>query len=372
MDAAEGERAAYDRAGLLLGRLHEEEALPDIVAVHAAAFGDGGWEKLWNADSVLNAALRKPASQLTRADAVSYACALAFEPVAYARGATAPWAAAGLTAMEYLGLFMSAEPIVSKKKTPKDDVPMKMMTLSLDLLKSNELPQLVIGGAWITIHYCLIGRLSLGPVALECGLFELAVAHLNAIGRPADWISITRGKAGRACGVLLAIVDVARTFGGQASRPDQAACAASGLFDLCIEAVSAFGAAGVDGLRDTHHGAVFYALTIVSRDTRAQPGCEAKIRSVAGSLGFSLMNDLDYIQELGGTTAAAAASICETQQASPALLSSTLWATSQLTSFVCRAQAAACSAGTKVDLSSPLRHSMLSFCKHMQCGCSCA
>eukprot|EP01046_Picozoa_sp_COSAG06_P053860 COSAG06_NODE_9419_length_1906_cov_4.458771_4_plen_55_part_01 len=55
MDAAEVERDVYDRAGLLLGLLHGE-ALPDVVAVHGAAFGDGGYERLWNADSLLNVA----------------------------------------------------------------------------------------------------------------------------------------------------------------------------------------------------------------------------------------------------------------------------------------------------------------------------
>ena len=146
---------------------------------------------------------------------------------------------------------------------------------------------------------------------LECGAFELAVAHMHAIGSPADWISISRGKAGRAFGLLGSIGGMAKCFAGQASRPDLAACVASGLFDLCIEAVAAFAAAGAEGLRDAHHCLMFCALTVV-RDTRAQPGCESKIRSVAGSLGFCLTNDLDYIQELGATTASVAAQICET------------------------------------------------------------
>ena len=312
MDAAQVERGAYDRAGLLLARLHEE-ALPDIVAVYGSAFGDGGHERLYNSDSVLNVALRKPA-KLTRADAVSYACSLAYEPVTSVRGCAAPWAAAGLTAIEWLGLWMSehGEPIISKKKMPKDDVPIRMMTLLLELLKSNELPELAIGGAWYAVKFCLTGRPSLGPVALECGLFELAVAHLHAIGSPADWLSISRGKAGRAYAVLSSIGDTNKCFAGQASRPDLAACVASGLFDLCIAVVSAFAAAGVEGLRDTHHTALYFVLAVV-RDSRTQPGCESKIRSVAESLGFCLMNDLEAIQELGITSASTAASICETQ-----------------------------------------------------------
>jgi hypothetical protein len=236
--------------------------------------------------------------------------------------------------MQCKGLNMSAEPIVSKKKSPEDDVPMKMMTLLVELLKSNELPELAIGGAWIAVRSCLIGRPSLGPVALECGLFELTVAHLNAIGRPADWISISRGKAGRAHGLLISITDTAKNFAGQDARPDLAACAASGMFDLCIEAVAAFAAAGVDGLRDTHHGVLYQALVVV-RDYRAHPGCEAKIRSVAGSLSFCLMNDLDYVREIGMTSSGNATSICETPSCS--CVASELTAVgNQLTLAACR------------------------------------
>jgi hypothetical protein len=309
MDAAEVERDAFDRAGLLLARLHSE-ALPDASAVHGAAFGEGGWERLWNADSVLNTALRQPAAELTRADAMSYACSWAYDTINAARGTTEAFRAAGLTTLEFLGLFMSAEPIVSKKKLPEDDVPTKMLTLLLELLKVNELPELAIAGAGAGIVFCTVGRPSVGRFAFEHGMMELAVEHLKAIGSPADWVSITRGKAGRGCDLLHAITYIFKSFAGEVSRPDLAACVASGLFDLCLEATKAVVAAGVDGLQDTHHGALYMAMSLV-RTCRAQPGCEAKIRGAADALAFCLMNDLDYMVELGNTTAAAAASICE-------------------------------------------------------------
>ena len=169
MDEAEVERDAHDRAGLLLGRLHEE-ALPDgMLAVHGAALGNGGYERLYNCNSVDNAALRKPAAQLTRADAVSAACSRAYLAPSAARGFDAAWGAAGLTAMEWMMLMLSAEPIGSKKKLPEDEVPAQMLTLLLELLKSNELPELAIGGAWNAVHFCLMGRLITGAMALECG-----------------------------------------------------------------------------------------------------------------------------------------------------------------------------------------------------------
>eukprot|EP01046_Picozoa_sp_COSAG06_P023741 COSAG06_NODE_1898_length_8112_cov_11.078747_7_plen_384_part_00 len=315
MDAAEMEHDAYDRAGILLGRLHAE-ALPDVAAVHGAAFGDGGYERLWNADSVLNDALRQPraAAELTRADATSYACNWAHEPIKCARGITTPCAAAGCTTLEWLGLFMSAEPILSKKKLPEDDVPTKMLTLLLELLKANELPELAIGGAWCGILCCIIGRPGVGPVALEHGAVELAVEHLKAIGSPADWVSISRGKAGRAYSLLNAINNIGKSFAGGVSRPDLAAYVASGLFDLCIEAIKAVAVAGADGLQDTHYSALYFTMGTV-RYCRAQPGCEAKIRRAADALSFCLMNDLDHMVEIGSTTSGSAAQICENARA---------------------------------------------------------
>jgi hypothetical protein len=312
-DAAEVERDAYDCAGLLLGRLHAE-ALPNVAAVHGAAFGDGGYERLWNADSLLNVALRQPAAELTRADATSYACNCVYETIRCARGATESWRATGLTALEFLGLWMSTEPIVSKKKLPDDDVPTKLLTLLLELLKANELPELAIGGAWTGIIYSLVGRPSLGPVALKHGAVELAVEHLKAIGSPADWVSISRGEAGQAYVVLNANAYICKVFTGGASRPDLAACVASGLFDLCIAAIKAVAAAGADGLQDTHHGALYVTMGIV-RACRAQPGCEGKIRSAADALAFCLMHDLDYVVEIGSTTGGSAAQICENARA---------------------------------------------------------
>jgi hypothetical protein len=315
MDAAEVERDAYDRTGLLLARLHAE-ALPDgVSAVYGAAFGEGIYERLWNADSVLNTALRQPAAELTRADAVSYACSLAHEPTLGARGYSEACRAAGYTtAGEWIGLLMGEEPIISKKKLPEDDVPTKMLTLLLELLKANELPELAIGGAWEGVMYCLVGRPSLGLVALKRGGVELAVTHLKAIGSPADWVSISRGKAARAYTLVHAISYIYKAFAGEVSRPDISACVGSGLFDLCIEAIKAVAAAGVESLVDTNHGALYMAMSIV-RACRTQPGCEDKIRSASEALAFCLMNDLDYMLDIGATTAAAAAQICESPHA---------------------------------------------------------
>jgi hypothetical protein len=317
MDEREVDRGAFDRAGLLLGRLEEEVLLlPEEVLLkqelHGATFGGGGWEKLYGASSILNAALRKPASELTQADALSYACSRAYESSSLVRGFNVAFNAAGYTTMEFVGVWINVEPIASKKLVPTDDMPRAMLTLTLSLLESDELPDLAISGAWVCMHNCLSGRPSLGPTALERGICEIAAGHLKAIGSPADWASISRGKAGRAYYVLHALNDLAQFFVGQSSRPDLAACVSSGVFDQCITAVAAVAAAGADCLQEMHHGVLYQELGLIRR-YRAGPGCDVKIRSIAAALSFWLLHDLDFVQDLGGTTGSAAAQICERQ-----------------------------------------------------------
>ena len=72
---------------------------------------------------------------------------------------------------------------------PSDDIPLKMLVLLLELLKSGELPELAVGGAWFCVSTLMLrGSAALGPVALEADICGLAVAHLHAIGSTADWL----------------------------------------------------------------------------------------------------------------------------------------------------------------------------------------
>ena len=132
---------------------------------------------------------------------------------------------------------MSVEPIVSQKKMPDDDVPRQMLTLLVELLRSGELFELAIGGAWSGVNNCLWGRPGLGAAAMELGVIELAAEHLRAIGSAADMVSISRGKAGRGYMPMYSAYMATKPFAGQATRPDLAACVASGLFDICVEVV---------------------------------------------------------------------------------------------------------------------------------------
>jgi hypothetical protein len=114
-DAAEVGREDFDRAGLLLARLCAE-APDDAPAVFGSALGEGRYvAHLRSEGSVLGQAWRRPAAELTRADARSWACSQAYWPPSIVRGFTEAAAAAGFaTTMEYFAVSMTEGPVISK------------------------------------------------------------------------------------------------------------------------------------------------------------------------------------------------------------------------------------------------------------------
>ncbi len=164
---------------------------------------------------------------------------------------------------------------------------------------------------------CIDQRLSLvstiepGHASLTsetCGLFDLGMEHLRAIGSPADALSILHGKAGRADAILTTLYSVTRCFSGQQARPDLSKCVSCGLFDVCVDIVVAFASAGVHGLENTNHSALVLVLCFLAKCGN-QPGCEAKIRGIARDLAFCLEHSLTCVEMISATTGVAAARV---------------------------------------------------------------
>ena len=72
---------------------------------------------------------------------------------------------------------------------PGDDVPAQVVRLSVELLRSDGIPELMIVGAWKAIaNVCRRGGSDLGALGLELDFCGLAVAHLRAMGSAGDWV----------------------------------------------------------------------------------------------------------------------------------------------------------------------------------------
>eukprot|EP01047_Picozoa_sp_COSAG01_P090109 COSAG01_NODE_22032_length_875_cov_0.612113_1_plen_175_part_10 len=111
-NACEVDQEQFDRIGLLLERLLAEAQ--DDPAVYGAAFGGGRTAALWGSEyNVAARALRKPAEELTAADARSIVFIETYKGACMMRGATKPLLAAGFPGADWFTLFMQEHPLVS-------------------------------------------------------------------------------------------------------------------------------------------------------------------------------------------------------------------------------------------------------------------
>lgn len=194
-------------------------------------------------------------------------------------------------------------------RTTTDEVPKQMLQLLAELLQSTELSELVIGGAWTGICRCLRGRPTVGALAMQMGVFDLAVQQIRKVGSPSDVLSISRGKIGIVRSMLLAAYELTKHFAGSRVRPDLKAFLASGMADICVEIIVAFATAGTNS-QDTNHMVLFYAMGLLSRSANMS-GCEGKVRHIGSALAFCtrIEHSLEVAHDLGWTTAAIAAKL---------------------------------------------------------------
>jgi hypothetical protein len=87
------------------------------------------------------------------------------------------------------------------------------------------------------------------------------------------------------------------------------------MFEECAAAIEAVFAGGVEQLQTVGNFNLVAAMRLVL-NCRSQPGCEARIRSLATALEFCLQHDVGTLPEVGASSAQLAAQIgepvCET------------------------------------------------------------
>eukprot|EP01043_Picozoa_sp_COSAG02_P056470 COSAG02_NODE_6699_length_3414_cov_8.770437_2_plen_278_part_00 len=130
--------------------------------------------------------LRTPASQLSREDAICFAC----HDIHYLSSRhelTPSFLAAGFSSfMDYFSMFVKNDPMVSRQKMPGDAVPRRMAALLLELIQSGELPPLLQATSWMVLHKCcLFNRQTIAAELVDSGIFQTSLAELRKLGGPA-------------------------------------------------------------------------------------------------------------------------------------------------------------------------------------------
>ena len=311
----------FQRAALMRARLVAEAA--DPPAVCGAGWSGGRFARFFGAEAnvVANMMSSKPATALTRSDVLCLACEAAVYTPAYVFGWERLASSCGFSSAnpfgEWIAVFNAGNPLLVAK-APDDTVPGAVAALLFELLRGGDLPARAAVGAWFTIQCCLIGRPSLGGLAMELDVFSLAAEHMRAAGRAEDWLSITRGNQ-LAFAVLGAVNNTNTTLASAAgpqqtgpdqdqtvqTRPDQALLISSGLLDMMLEAVVVFAALEERARQDVDPGALCMALFII-RNAMRVPAAASKIRSVGKALAFCMEHSLALCETIGLTTGAGA------------------------------------------------------------------
>ena len=309
----------FQRVSLLRARLVAEAA--DPPAVCGAGWSGGRFARFFaaEANAVANMMSSKPTA-LTRSDAMCLACEAAVYTPAYVFGWERLASSCGFSSAnpfgEWIAVFNAGNPLLVDK-APDDAMPGAVAALLFELLRGGDLPAQAAVGAWFAIQCCLIGRPSLGGLAMELDVFSLAAEHMRAAGRPEDWLSITRGNqlAFAVLGAVNNTNSAASTAGPQQTgpdqdqtvqtRPDQALLISSGLLDMMLEAVVVFAALEERARQDVDPGALCMALFII-RNAMRVPAAASKIRSVGKALAFCMEHSLALCETIGLTSGAGA------------------------------------------------------------------
>lgn len=188
MDAAQLGQRQFDRVNLLLARLLVDLS-DDVIPLYTACFSDGRLQAAHGAQGALAQFLRKPAVELTVADAHTVACWQAHHAASQRRGWTELANAVGFTTKHWCSLFMTDASLFSKARMPDDDCVARLILLLAEGLRSGRISGLMAAGVPYAIREVFLARPGpqFGQLVLDAEIFRLLGAELRN-GTPADWV----------------------------------------------------------------------------------------------------------------------------------------------------------------------------------------
>ena len=100
--------------------------------------------------------------------------------VCFGYGHTAVCAAAGLAEIDWMGAFLTVNPM-SPARSPAEDFPRSVAMLLLDILRdsSDQLSSAQVVAAWAGINTAVLGRPSVANALVSAGAISFAVEHLH-------------------------------------------------------------------------------------------------------------------------------------------------------------------------------------------------
>jgi hypothetical protein len=285
------------------------------------------WAGWMAPDSALGAIVAKEPAALTLEDAATVG--LAYSPyivqASTFRGPDGPNEAAGITGMEWAGLFMPAD-LLNKIRTPADDRNLVLVPLLLELLKAPEklpefllreypccllclltpcywcetgltvrLPGLCSAGLVFAVAHSIVGRPAVAARCLEHDAITVLLDVLRQTS-PAEWIATVgyarRGHGGAFHGLGI-LVETAQAGGSDLS----AQLLSCGCIDIAVAAISAVEEVGAEHTNGFQSLMPLWLLKAVAGEALGQ--IEDKVRAIPSALRYMKDSQIMLMEDFG-------------------------------------------------------------------------
>jgi hypothetical protein len=293
-DAEKVDAAECRRVTLLLG---------DIVSVDQRQCGGCCWKDerctspFKHPRSVLALVRVKSAAELSSEDALTLGCYASYWRGVSVMGNTATADAAGLSEMEMMIVLGSIFPCY-----PDEARTLKLVELTMDLLRRKQLPDAATVGCWTILAYGGLSVPAVGKRLFDLGIFELCMTELRSAS-PMDWARIQDRDDGRFGMAMHALQQVGLpspllTVGDLTAKATE-----TGAFQASLSVIKSAEIIADSKLLQrcsVHIGGLCFLLNMDSADAKVRQS----IREAASSLRFllELTPPLDWCRDFAITS----------------------------------------------------------------------
>ena len=245
----------------------------------------------------MHAILKEP-STLTEQDVLTISCAIGAAIVQFStnRGLDNPNQAAGITSMEWLGMFLPACFLLNVA-TPTDELMLDLLPLALEMLREPaKLPEFAFAGVLYSFFLSFIGRPVVASKLLELGALDVLMDVLRQV--PPSELIATAGFLRHPHGIAFCVVkELVETTGTDLT----AQLLSCGFIDTILSALGATEEVGAD---DVHGTIVVWMLWCLRNlDGEALGQIEDKLRATIPSvLHYLAKHQVDHFTDFGFTT----------------------------------------------------------------------
>ena len=214
------------------------------------------------------------------------------------RGLDNPNQAAGITSMEWLGMFLPACFLLNVA-TPTDELMLELLPLALEMLREPaKLPEFAFAGVLYSFFLSFIGRPVVASKLLELGALDVLMDVLRQVP-PSELIATAgflRHPHGIAFCVVKELVEACQTTGTDLT----AQLLSCGFIDILVSALGATEEVGADNV----HGVVVIWMLWCLRnlDGEALGQIEDKLRAIPSVLHYLVEHRVDHFFDFGLTT----------------------------------------------------------------------